>query len=577
MGRGGMGRGGMKGESDMLMWCYEGQGRSCPWAAAPAAARRTSSPGFRSSARRRPPNPSRHRFTSSNEPGWMELRVLPRLPCATNTLVFMVDTPDCFVDSLIMNDTNAIGAPELLDDFPLDILGQQERINRLYTQITLCFLLSGDFPDPKEQHNEICTILEQGLARLAVAFPWIAGRVKREPDGFKIRPPEAESPARVNLIYKEGSHVFQTWEEFQRDSFPFSMLDEDRVAPCKTLVRAGDELPVLLVQANFIRGGLLLTINAQHGSMDMRGQGQIIYWLAKACRGETFTAEEIEVGNMPRRDIIPLFEGEQQMTEGDVSLEEEQCHGKDENKAHLPVNPSVPTLTPALVTIWAYFAFPATSLAGLKSLATETVPPDTFVSTDDALTAFTWQAITRARKTRLQQGSPPPATTLTRNVDVRRHFGLPSTYPGLVTAATSHTCPVEELASRDLGHIASGLRAALEPDALVRSTRARATDISRDGDAAGKRSIAAMSNPSLDVRLSSWAKEDIYGLSFGPLLGRPEVVRRPRFVDGAREGLVYFLPKDRDGEIVVGVCLRDEDLERLKRDEEIRKWSRWIG
>lgn len=66
--------------------------------------------------------------------------------------------------------------------------------------------------------------------------------------------------------------------------------------------------------------------------------------------------------------------------------------------------------------------------------------------------------------------------------------------------------------------------------------------------AAGEQSIAATSNPGLDVRVSSWANEDLHYHDFGPVVGKAE---RPRFVDGAREGLVYFLPKDWDREIVV--------------------------
>jgi len=54
-------------------------------------------------------------------------------------------------------------------------------------------------------------------------------------------------------------------------------------------------------------------------------------------------------------------------------------------------------------------------------------------------------------------------------------------------------------------------------------------------------------------------------------------VRRPRFAVGAREGLVYFLPRTLDGEIAVGVCLRDEDLERLKADEEFAKFGAYVG
>ncbi|KUI67556.1 Trichothecene 3-O-acetyltransferase [Cytospora mali] len=476
---------------------------------------------------------------------------------------------------------NASSSSDPLDDFPLDILGQQERINRLYTQITLCFPVSGDTPNLQTKVDAIIDTLSQGFARLAAAFPWIAGRVVREQDEYKIRPLDPDSPPRIKTNHWESNPLLPTWDGLSRSLFPFSMLDEDLVAPCKTMVVVGEELPVLLVQANFIRGGLLLTINAQHGSMDMRGQGQVSCLFAKACRGEMFTAEEVRAGNMKRENLIPLLEEEP--TDGNASAERDfRC---DKDAKPVQDSSSSSSTTAVSLPVWTYLAFPSTSLSGLKSLATKTLPPDiTFVSTDDVLTSFIWRAITRARHIRLQQQeqnlnpSPLLSTTLTRNVDVRSHFGLPSTYPGLVTTATSHTHPVDDLvASQDLGSIASGLRAALDRESLVHGTRARATAIGRDGDAAGRKSIAATSNPSLDVRVSSWAKEGFYDLDFGPLLGRPQVARRPRFVDGAREGLVYFLPRDRDGEIVVGVCLRGEDLERLKGDGEVRRWSRWIG
>ncbi|KAF7554669.1 hypothetical protein G7046_g6747 [Stylonectria norvegica] len=463
-------------------------------------------------------------------------------------------------------------------DIPLDILGQHQRINRLYTQITLCFSTPEDPPSLQTRLDGITDTLSQGLSQLSTAFTWTRGTVVREHGEFKIKLAEPPFHPRFRINDLRGNPSFRTWDALNRKYFPFGMLDEELIAPCKTMVSAGEELPVLLVQANFIEGGLLLTINAQHGSMDMRGQGQISHLLAKACRGEAFAAEEVEVGNLHRKNHIPLLE---------EVVDDEHTHpGKDtsQEKYETPAQDARGSTGTTAISqphlVWAYLAFPASSLSSLKALATKSLPPDKFVSTDDVLTAFIWQAITRARQTHLQQDGhgSSPAATLTRNVDVRRHFDLPSTYPGLVTTATSHTYPVDELvANGDLGSIASSLRAALGRDSLIYNARLQATNISRDRDAAGKKSIAATSTPSLDVRVSSWAKEEFYNLDFGPLLGKPRVVRRPRFVDGAREGLVYFLPKDREGEIVVGVCLRIGDLERLKADEVFKGWWRWIG
>lgn len=453
---------------------------------------------------------------------------------------------------------------------PLDILGQGERINRLYTEITLCFPTRADSPSSR---TEIIDHLGRGLARLSRGLPWVTGRVVGDDEGFRITSNGTSLRLAVKELHDDG--IVPPWDDLKEAKFPFRMLDEDAIAPCKTMVESDSERPVLLVQANFVTGGLLLTVNAQHGSMDMAGQAQVTTLFAKACRGEDFAKDELETVNMQRTGFISIPDEETPEHFDSPKLEQEEVVQKVEAKAKSrAAQPSAPMDT----LVWAYLEFSAASLSSLKELANRNLTADvTFVSTDDVLTAFTWQSITRARQQRLEHPRSAP-TTLSRNVDVRRHFNLPPTYPGLMTTSTWHTYSVDDLVNqKSLGALASGLRAALDPETLRKNAVAQATAIARKKDAAARRSIAALSNPSFDVRLSSWAKEKMYGLDFGPCLGQPEAVRRPRFVNGAREGLVYFLPKGRDGSIVVGICLREEDMERLRVDEEVLRWSKWIG
>ncbi|KAF2103834.1 trichothecene 3-O-acetyltransferase [Rhizodiscina lignyota] len=448
-----------------------------------------------------------------------------------------------------------------LDDFHLDILGQQPRINKLYTQITFCFPFQNE--SPKSQVQVIHT-LTKGLEKLSTNFPWVSGKVVNEDGCFKIKPFENTAGLIIKDLSLDSSIL--TWDTLQRANFPFSMLDESVVAPCKTLAFSDEstsELPVFLVQANFISGGLLLTLNGQHGSMDMAGLGQVIYLLAKACRGEPFTPSELSTGNMDRKNIIPLLD------EHASSIELEHQISKDTpNRGVQPSQP--PKFT------WAYFLFAADALAALKSLAMETIPSGSFVSTDDVLSAFVWQSVSCARLPRLSTAEAL-YSTLSRNVDVRRYLSIPPTYPGLVSNATFHTSSIKALVQEPLGSVAANIRSALDPDNLRRRTQALATAISHGNGA--KASFAGRGSPELDVRLSSWAKERCYDLDFGlgPGIGKPEAVRRPQFTDGAREGLVYFLPKTLSGEIAVGVCLRDEDLERLKRDKEFVEFGTYVG
>lgn len=459
---------------------------------------------------------------------------------------------------------------EHFEDCILDILGQTERINRLYTQITLCFPISNGSPTLRK---EIIGTLERGLMQLENEFPWIAGHVIQEENIFRIKTLETAPKLVVRELQDDGTVL--TWDELKGERFPFRMLDEADFAPCKTMVESTSERPVLLVQVNFVKGGVFLTFNAQHGSMDMAGQGQVITLFAKACRGENFTDSELEIGNMRRTSRIPLpdIKGPDDSESQDSRPEEV---GQDMEASEATRNASI--TAPSSDIEWAYLEFPAASLASLKTLASQNLTADAaFISTDDVLSAFIWQSITRARQPRLDSPQSTP-TTLTRNVDVRHHFDLPPTYPGLMTTATWHFSSVDDLVhQRSLGAVASDLRAALNPDNLKYHAQLQARTISQDKKTAAQRSVAALSNPSFDVRLSSWAKEKMYDLDFGPCLGRPEAVRRPRFLEGAREGLVYFLPKSRDGSIVVGICLREDDMKRMRLDGEVGRWSRWIG
>ncbi len=52
-------------------------------------------------------------------------------------------------------------------------------------------------------------------------------------------------------------------------------------------------------------------------------------------------------------------------------------------------------------------------------------------------------------------------------------------------------------------------------------------------------------------------------------------MRRPQFE--LVEGVVYFLLKGENGELLVGVCLREDDIEMLKKDKEFISLREWVG
>lgn len=461
----------------------------------------------------------------------------------------------------VMNDPN-------LADFPLDIFGQQSRINRLYTQITFCYPLAGD---DSNVASEIIKTLEKGFRRISESFPWISGKIANENGSFKIKRGSGSPHIVIKNFTKDPS--VPDWDSLQQASFPFSMIDGSVLAPCRTLESSSEGLLVFLIQVNFVRGrGLLLTLNGQHGAMDMAGLAQVMYLFSKACRNEAFTEDELSIGNMDRRNVIPLVDDEMydnSIIDNNPPIANEKFQQVQQKQTQASSNSCT----------WAYISFSGEKLATLKAHATATLPsePSKFISTDDALSAFVWGSISRIRLQRYVQCSDntrKPTTTLSRNVDVRCHLGIPATYPGLVTDQTAHTFPLEEVANQSLGFLSSELRSALDPASLSRHTREIAARISRQKNLENAMNVSK-SYPEFEVRLSSWAKERCCALDFG--FGLPVAVRRPRFTDGSRDGLVYFLPKSLDGEIVVGVCLGREDMDLLRNDEEFIRFGTFLG
>ncbi|KAH7129441.1 trichothecene 3-O-acetyltransferase [Dactylonectria estremocensis] len=455
-------------------------------------------------------------------------------------------------------------------DVELDILGQQPFL-RIYTQISFCFPV----PDPSAYPTCINT-LGKGLERLSENFPWVAGQIinKNASEGntgvFKIKPFERTPRLVVKDLRNDASAP--TMEGLRSSEFPMAMLDENVIAPRRTLPGGPNYSPtdpelVLILQANLIEGGLILTVNGQHSAMDMTGQGEVIRLLSKACKGEAFTDDELVVGNLDRKTVIPSLE---ESFDPSIELAGQIIQPHPPKTSHSAIKSSPPPDPPQAA--WAYFSFSPKSLSALKLDAEQSADGSaSFVSTDDALSALIWQSVTRARLLRL---NPTDETRFCRAVDARSCVGAPKEYPGLLQNMAYNTNTIQQLVEEPLGITASKLRSELDPLNLRRRTQALATYLNSVPDRS-MFNFAAAVNPGADAMLSSWVKVNCYDLDFGFGLGKPESVRRPRF--DPYECLMYLMPKSRDGEISLGISLREEDMARLKDDERFVRYGRYVG
>jgi hypothetical protein len=442
----------------------------------------------------------------------------------------------------------------------LDSFGQQ--ILPIYTQICFCFSI-GD----SQAYPRVIEMLETALQKLYVQFPWLAGRVVNEgatassSGVFKIKT-VGDAPRLVVKDLREDSS-FLSMEALRLARFPINALDENIVSPRKTQISADDSAgpEVLLVQASLIKDGLILTFLGQHQAMDGIGQDQVIRLFSKACRDEAFTDEELSICNLTTtsNNTIPLLD------------------------ASYDISPTISTYQ--LVTTqtsyglnpppcsWAYFSFSKPSLEALKSTAAQNCPPPTFISTDDALSAFIWKSITSARLARLSATTP---STLARAVDVRQMLDISGMHPGFVQNMTYNTLTFSEILSMPLGVLASHLRSKIDPktSTLAHDTRALATLLAKSEDR-GCVSFAASLKGTSDVFFSSWVKMGAYGYDFGGVLGRAEAVRRTR--SHVTEGLMYLMPRSREGEVGLVVCLGEVDMMALRGDGGFGSFAEFVG
>ena len=437
-----------------------------------------------------------------------------------------------------------------------DVLGSFPMIKR-YIVIGLAFSTTDD-----TSATRVETMLADSLKRLAEAFPFLAGQViyeGRDETHTGIQK-IVSLEGRIQLIMNDLQNSdFPSMNAMAKAKFPFSMLDPDTLLPPIAVSWSTDGFdkvaPVLILQANIIKGGILITFSGNHTTMDMSGLGMIISLFSKACRNEPYTAEEISQGNQSRKNAIPLYD-------------DPYDPGNVLDDAWTP--PPNQTLLNAVLNSnprWAYFNFRANNLSRLKASATDIalVP---YISTDDAVAALMWQRITHARLATLGTNT---TSTFCRPLSVRKYLGLKGYLGHMVDCAyTSH----EAAHTAPLSTIAASLRQMLlKEEEIVEHTRAFATVLDKLDDKS-KLINGAKLDALRDVVVSSHSNTKLCELEFGEL-GRAVCARRPRMPPWA--GLVYLMPKDELGDMAVGVCLEEEVVGRLRVDQVLGEYAEWVG
>ena len=442
----------------------------------------------------------------------------------------------------------------------LGIIGQLPGLS------TYCVILLGFALRDDSKRDEIIANLKSASTKLNESFPWLAGQVvKILPRGeeassssgtFKISPYNGNQ-GKQWIQVNDCTRLLPSFDEYVAAKAPMSMLRGDILSPHAGIPVGHDytqPAPVISLQVNLVKGGMLLTFAGMHHAVDMTGLGVLIRQFAKVCRGEELTEDDISGGMIDQTTAIPnLPEGEEP---------DPLTHIRRESRLGGPGWEGMPIAAP-----WVCYRFNADVSARLKEEAKQDLSPEgagvSFVSTNDVISAFFWQRLSIARSRRIDP-SKNKTTALGRAVQGRRALNppLPDNYVGHIVTVAPTTWSIAEIVDAPIGAIAAQLRRDIQ---LVddRQIRSFAHLLSRETDKT-KFGYEATTNPDIDLMVSSWADLGLYASNFGAELGQPEFVRRPKLAEIA--SLAYIMPRTRDGHWDICVSLMEDDVKALDED-----------
>ncbi|KAH7127955.1 transferase, partial [Dactylonectria estremocensis] len=419
---------------------------------------------------------------------------------------------------------------------------------RLYgARWVLCFPLQ-----PSADTAQVYQDLQVGLAHTIKSIPWIAGTVAPEEgqDPKHNRIQVVDSSIGVKFPSCDLTGTLPSYEELKKENFPLSKLSAAQLGPIG--VFAEGPPPVMAAQANFIQGGLLLTVGVHHAVCDASALDTIVgTWsvnTAAASGSGSFTTYDAE-----SNDRSPLMTG----TPGaqlEHFSEYRLAPSADSSMPQMPAGFQMPAMATRV------FRFSPEGLAGVKSAATA-------FSTHDALCAFIWRHMTLARNIPGSSPTGDETSALAFGVNIRRRTSPPltPTYLGNASMAsmTSRLLVSSLTADTGLSYAAAAIRKSLNsfngPSRVpltigLLNSRPDATDF--------KLAYNAFLGP--DIVTTSWADLLVYQADWGAL-GAVECFRTPG--DGA-DGVIIIYPRLEDGGLEVTVGLELRAMERLYKDEQ---------
>jgi len=229
------------------------------------------------------------------------------------------------------------------------------------------------------------------------------------------------------------------------------------------------------------------------------------------------------------------------------------------------------------------FRFAPGSLDEIKTKATPTESEIKegsvkWISTNDALVAFIWRCILKARCPPGSQHKKESMVSVA--IDGRRALApsIPMSHAGNVVFCGLTELPIDFLTAETttLSSIASLLRKSVQgnSDSKILSDAVKLASCIPDVRGLGN---AFRSWFDEDLVTTSGISIPIYDLDFGPILGNngnPEFFRMPA---SQFDGITSIQPRKKNGDVEVFISMSDEQMIRLRQDPEFSQYLVFIS
>ncbi|GKZ72543.1 hypothetical protein AnigIFM50267_008912 [Aspergillus niger] len=431
--------------------------------------------------------------------------------------------------------------------------------------------------------TELSQELQCGLEKLAKQVPWIAGNVllttpTDQKASFGIRYLADKTPKLQDKGQIAASYASLSSQDMPMKSIP---LDVWPALP-SLLGNIPSETGDPVFAASFFRfadQGVGLCICLHHNAVDVTGFSEVVRLWAKNILqpSQTYPSYELQ-GNGGR--LVQLSKALEPDLREISSLSSERL---------LALHPEYSTQSPVLPEKFApcmskTFKIPVHWINVLKELLQKSAQRQ--LTTNVILCALLWTSITRVRAQRNPDLRRQTSRLVTAVNGRSRIPGNLQPMPGnqqylgnvvlyaLANFSCANLATADEDPVRSLAKICDRISESQSPatiDSRFIAETYRLVDSMED-----YRSLFAGWDlfGSRDFTITSWAGLDLYGVDFGPLLGKPEFVRLPCM---EADGVAIVLPRRRnvcDERLEVMVMLRCDDMESLERDS---MWQTLVG